>query len=191
MRVLIIQNCKAEGLGVYEEYLKENDIDYHVFHAYTGRRFPSSAQFDAFIVGGTPASVREIQKHRFLVNECRYMKRVIESNKPTLGICGGGQLLAKALGGKVRRNPVMEIGGYEVKLTPDGKRSRFFKGFPTKFPVFHWHGDTFDIPKGAKQLVQGGDCRNQAFGVGRTIGVQFHIEVSSKDAGRWADEYGK
>ncbi|MCJ7457420.1 MAG: type 1 glutamine amidotransferase [candidate division Zixibacteria bacterium] len=189
MKVLIIQNCKTEGIGLYEEYLKEKGIDYYVFPAYSGKRFPSIKQFDAFIAGGAPISAYELHKYRFLSNEWRYLKKVIQLNKPYLGICFGGQLLARLLGAKVSRNPVMEIGGYEVKLTPDGKKNRFFKGFPNRFPVFHWHGDTFDIPKGAKLLVQGIDCKNQAFSYKNTLALQFHLEVTSQDVSIWADKY--
>ena len=191
MKILVIQNCKTEGIGLYEEYLKERGIDYYVFPAFTGKRFPPIKQFDAFIVGGTPISVYELHKYRFLRNERRYLKKVIQLNKPYLGICFGGQLLARLLGAEVRRNAVMEIGGYEVKLTPDGKKNRFFKELPSRFPVFHWHGDTFDIPKGAKLLVQGIDCKNQAFSHNKTLALQFHLEVTSKEASIWADKYRK
>ncbi len=191
MRILVIQNCKTEGIGLYEEYLKEKEIDHYIFPAYSGKRFPPIKQFDAFIVAGTPVSANELHKHRFLKNEWRYLKKVIRLNKPYLGICFGGQLLARLLGAKVRRNPVMEIGGYEVKLTPAGKRNRFFKGFPKRFPVFHWHQDTFDIPRGAKLLVQGVDCKNQAFSYNKALALQFHLEVTSREAGVWADNYRK
>jgi GMP synthase-like glutamine amidotransferase len=191
MRVLIIQNCKTEGVGLYEEYLKEKGIGYHIFGAYTGKGFPPMEQFDAFIVAGTLVSANELRKHRFLKNEWRYLEKVIQLNKPYLGICFGGQLLARLLGSEVRKNPVMEIGGYEVKLTSAGKRNRFFKGFPKRFPVFHWHQDSFDIPRGAKLLVQGVNCKNQAFGHNKAIALQFHLEVTSREAGIWADKYRK
>ena len=189
MRVLVIQNCKTEGIGLYEEYLKEKGIEYYVFPAFTGKRFPPMRQFDAFIVAGTPIAAYELHKYRFLRNEWRYLKEVVQLNKPYLGICFGGQLLAGLLGAKVRKNPQMEIGGYEVKLTPDGKKNGFFKGFPNRFPVFHWHGDTFDLPGGAKLLVQGVDCKNQAFSCNKALALQFHLEVTSKEASIWADKY--
>jgi GMP synthase-like glutamine amidotransferase len=189
MNVLVIQNCKTEGIGLYEKYLKEKGIGYHIFPAYSGKRFPSIKRFDAFIGAGTPVSVNELHKHRFLKNEWRYLKKVIQLNKPYLGICFGGQLLARLLGAKVEKNPVMEIGGYEVKLTSAGKGNRFFKGFPNRFPVFHWHGDRFDLPKKAKLLVQGTDCKNQAFSYNKAVALQFHLEVTSREAGIWADKY--
>lgn len=189
MKVLVIQNCKTEGIGLYENYLLDNSIDYDVFHAYNGKRFPPIKKYDAFIIGGTPISAYEVHKHRFLRNEWGYLKKIIKLNKPYFGICCGGQLLARLLGAKVRRNPVMEIGGYDVRLTPAGKKNKFFKNFPIKFPVFHWHGDTFDIPKGAKLLVEGVDCKNQAFSYKKAVGLQFHLEVTSKEASKWADKY--
>jgi GMP synthase-like glutamine amidotransferase len=189
MKILVIQNCKTESIGLYEEYLNKKGIDYHIFHAYTGKRFPPIKQFDAFIVAGTPISAYEIHKYRFLRNEWRYLKKVIKLDKPYLGICFGAQLLARMLGAKVRRNPVMEIGGYEVKLTSFGKKNRFFRGFPSSFPVFHWHGDTFDLPKKAKLLIKGVDCKNQAFSCNKAIALQFHLEVTSRQARIWADKY--
>jgi GMP synthase (glutamine-hydrolysing) len=118
-----------------------------------------------------------------------YLGKVVEKEKPYLGICGGAQLLARLFGAEVRKNLVMEIGCYGVKLTAAGKKSRFFSGFPDTFSVFQWHGDTFDVPAGARLLVRGTDCENQAFSNGNSLGLLFHLEVTSHAAGRWADEY--
>lgn len=189
MKVLVIQNCKTEGIGLYENYLIDNKIDYTFFHAYKNGRFPPSNNYDAFIIGGTPISAYEVHKQHFLRKEWRYLKRVVALNNPCFGICFGGQLLARLSGAKIRKNPVMEIGGYDVKLTSYGKKDSLFKGFPDTFPVFHWHGDTFDIPKNTKLLVKGKDCKNQAFRYENTIAVQFHLEIISKDASKWTDKY--
>ena len=86
MKILVIQNCKTEGIGLYEEYLKEKGIGYYIFPAYTGKRFPPIKIFDVFIVTGTPISAYELHKYRFLKNEWRYLKKVIRSNKSYLGI---------------------------------------------------------------------------------------------------------
>ncbi len=189
MRVFVIQNCETEGIGYYENYLKENGINYQIFHAYKGDEFPPVEKFDVFIVGGTPVSAYEFPNHQILKKEWEYLKRVVEMNKPYFGICCGGQLLAMLLGAKVKKNPVMEIGGYDVKLTPEGKKDPFFKGFHETFPVFHWHGDTFGIPNGAKLLVEGNDCKNQVFRYNNSIAIQFHLEIGSNEAIKWAKKY--
>lgn len=189
MKVLVIQNCKTEGIGIYEEYLRNNKIDYSIFHAYQNLNFPSVKDYDAFIIGGTPISAYKIEEHDFLKKEWYFLGEIIEQNKPCLGICFGGQILARLLGAEVRKNPVMEIGGYTTALTEEGRKSIYFKDFPKQFPVFHWHGDTFDIPKGAQFLVKGKDCFNQAFSYRKAIGLQFHLEITADEASKWADKY--
>jgi GMP synthase-like glutamine amidotransferase len=189
VETLVIQNCITEDIGLYETCLQNYGIRYQIHHAFAGKAFPSADRFDAFIVGGTPISIYDAHKHDFLGREMAYLKRAVKSEKPYLGICGGAQLLAKLLGAEVRKNPVMEIGSYDVRLTAAGKKSRFFAGFPDTFSVFQWHGDTFDIPVGAELLARGIDCKNQAFSYGNSLGLLFHLEVTSQAAGRWADEY--
>ena len=83
----------------------------------------------------------------------------------------------------------MEIGCYEVWLTPDGARDPLLRGFPPRFQVFHWHGDTFDVPEGASLLVAGEACSNQLFRKGTTVAVLFHLEVPPSDVALWADQY--
>lgn len=189
MEALVIQNCMIEEIGLYETCLQELDIRYQVYHAYVGKAFPSASRFDAFIVGGTPTSIYDAHGYDFLRREMAYLSKVVENRKPYLGICAGAQLLAKLLGAEVRRNSVMEIGSYIVRLTAAGKKNKFFAGFPDIFPVFQWHGDTFDTPAGAELLVTGTDCKNQAFGYGNSLGLLFHLEVTPQAVGRWADEY--
>jgi len=188
-RMLILQNCSTEGIGLYETRLKELHIPHHVFHPYAGESFPPLERYDAIIVGGTPVSVNDIGSHSFLLKEGRFLKRALERGKYVLGICFGAQLLARLLGTEVTKNPVMEIGTYPVRLTSAGKNDPLFKGFPQTFPVFHWHGDTFAIPAGGLRLAVDRDCPNQAFRLGRAVGLQFHLEITPAEAKRWACAY--
>jgi GMP synthase-like glutamine amidotransferase len=190
MKTLVIQNCPTEDIGLYEGWFKDRSIEYHVHHAYTGVEFPPVDRFEAFIVGGTPISIYDADKHGFLKREIAYLKAVVKKDKPCLGICAGAQLLAKLSGAQVRKNPVMEIGSYNVRLTPAGKKHRFFKGFPDTFPVFQWHGDTFTVPEGGRLLAIGTDCKNQAFSCGNSLGLLFHLEVTWQTADKWASDYG-
>ncbi len=188
-RFLIIQNDPVEGLGLYESQLRdEGDVD--VVHSYLpGASLPSSASYDAFIVGPTPISANEAEEHIYLARELRYLTLLIAGGKPILGVCCGGQMLSKLLGGEVVRSPIKEVGGYTVELTDAGMRDPLFAGFAPSFSVFHWHSDMFTVPPGGEQLASGDPCPIQAFAKGLVRGVIFHLEVGHLDAARWADAY--
>jgi GMP synthase-like glutamine amidotransferase len=141
---------------------------------------PDARRYDLVVVGGTPSSANDM--------ESTFLADVVREGRPYVGICAGGQLLARLLGAPVTRNPVLEIGGYEVRRVADDPCLR---GFPPSFPVFQWHGETFGVPKGATLLVEGDDCRNQAFRKGSALGLQFHLEVTHEDAAAWADAYAE
>ena len=192
MRVLIVQNDETESLGLYEEFLFEKGIDLQVLRAYgvePDAPFPLVDDFDAFIIGPTPISANELESHDFLRREWSFLGEVVESRKPTLGVCCGGQMLARRLEGKVMRSSEREVGGYEVRLTEVGEADPLFAGFPEEFPVFHWHAEMFQIPPGGSLLVKGDPCPIQGYGWGNIRGIIFHLEVTSADAARWADAY--
>jgi len=189
MRVLVIQNFEVEGLGLHEEYLDERGIGTDTIHPYRGDPFPDPGEHDLVMVGGTPVCVREIDRHDFLARERSFLEERIAGGGACFGICFGSQLLASVMGAEVRKNRVMEIGGYRVRLTGAGRSDPLLSGFPDEFPVFHWHGDTFDIPEGAALLVEGDDCPYQLFRAGNVIGVQFHVEITPPIAARWTVEY--
>lgn len=192
MRVLIIQNDETETLGLYEAYLRELGTEVRVLHAYRrapDELFPPVGEFDAFIIGPTPISANAVEDHAFLRSEWGYLGRIIESRKPCLGVCCGGQMLARRLGARVWSSPEKEVGGYEVRLTEVGGVDPLFEGFPAEFPVFHWHSDMFEVPPGGGLLVEGRPCPIQAFGLCNVRGAIFHLEVTSSEAARWADAY--
>ncbi|MFH1159939.1 MAG: type 1 glutamine amidotransferase [bacterium] len=189
MRALIIQNCEAESFGLVEVYLKENGIPFDVFHVYTLQKFPPRSLYNPVFIGGTPLSVNEMGRHPFLMVEFHYLKQAMQEGKALFGICFGAQFLAKLLGADVKKNPVPEIGVYRVELTPAGIKDPLFRGFPETFPVFQWHGDTFDIPEGSINLLSSKSCQNQAFRHGKSAGLQFHLEVTSRDAEEWSLKY--
>ena len=192
MRVLIVQNDPVENLGAYEKYLKTFRVGHTVFHAYDMDEedaFPPAELFEAFIIGPTPISANDVEDHLFLRREWEFLGEVVESAKPCLGVCCGGQMLARRLGAQVRRSPQKEVGGYEVRLTEEGLEDPLFAGFPHEFPVFHWHSDMFEVPLGGRLLVEGDPCPIQAFALENVRGVNFHLEIDRREAGRWADAY--
>jgi GMP synthase (glutamine-hydrolysing) len=188
-RVLIIQNDVTENLGLYEKLLRER-VEVDVVHAYTMKAdFPGTEGYSAFIVGPTPISANDVQRHQFLVKEWEYLSRVVGSGKPVLGVCCGGQMLARLLGADVVRSPRKEVGGYTVTLTDAGSVDPLFRGFPRDVPVFHWHGDMFKVPPGGRLLARGDPCPIQAYAWKNVRGVIFHLEIDHREAERWASAY--
>ena len=123
------------------------------------------------------------------MNPEKYVSFAIARKVPALGICGGAQLLSMICGGVVKPNGVKEIGCYQVDLTSAGQGSSLFEGFPSRFPVVQWHGDTFSIPPGGVHLASSPDCTNQAFSLNQVFGIQFHIETGRQELERWVRLY--
>ena len=125
----------------------------------------------------------------FIRQEIAIIQAAVAASQPVLGICLGAQLLARALGARVYRNPVKEIGWAPVYWTESAVDDPLLNGLPSPQPVFHWHGETFDLPPGARHLAWSDACRNQAFRAGpNSYGLQFHLEVSPEMISAWCRE---
>ena len=188
--VLMLKHIAIEGGGTIEEYLlsKGHKIDRRELQ--DGDSVPSKLDYDAIIILGGPMNVYEEDKYPFLKDEDKLIKEAIKKEIPTLGICLGAQLIAKAAGAKVSKNKVKEIGCYKVNLTEAGKNDPVFKGLGESFDVFQWHGDTFGIPENGNLLATAELCTNQALRVGKYIyGLQFHMEVTDKMIYEWINSY--
>jgi GMP synthase-like glutamine amidotransferase len=130
---------------------------------------------------GGPMSVNDEAAHAWLAAEKKFIREVIESGRPVLGVCLGAQLIASAMGAKVTANAEKEIGWFPVEATATQDASTF--RFPPRTDVFHWHGETFELPPGAVLLADSAGCRHQAFQLGGTvIGLQFHLETTPESA---------
>lgn len=189
--ILIIKHIGIEGPGTFGEFLDQHKEACRVIELGAGEALPSSlAGVKAVVVLGGPMNVDEEDKYPFLAPENDFIRKVLNEKVPYLGICLGSQLLAKAAGAKVVRSPVKEIGWYRIALTDDGAKDPLFKGFEGNDPIYHWHGDMFEIPQGGKLLATADGCPHQALKVGENAyGLQFHIEVTDKDIKRWCDAY--
>lgn len=151
------------------------------------RKIPNNLDgYDALVILGGPASVYE--NFQYLKDEEKLIKSAITKDVPTLGICLGSQLIAKAAGTRVYKGPKKEIGWYPVELTNYGING-IFNGMKKNLMVFQWHGDTYDLPNNAVPLASSELYPVQAFRVGSAIGIQFHLEVSKEMAMDWVKEY--
>lgn len=190
MNILIIKHIDIEGPGLIEEFLKNNKIRYNIFCPKNNVEFPSIEKFTHIIILGGPMNVYEEDKYPFLRKEDIFIKESIQKGSSILGICLGAQLIAKALGAKVFKAPLKEIGWYKVSLTEEGLKDPLFSSFPVEFNVFQWHGDTFEIPYRSKLIATSSIVTNQAFRYGKNVyGLQFHLEVTEQMIDEWIKAY--
>jgi GMP synthase (glutamine-hydrolysing) len=190
MNVLIVKHVEIEGPGLIEYCLKQEKIPCKILNLKKGIRFPKLDGFTHIAILGGPMNVYEERRYPFLRDEDLFIKEAIRRGKSILGICLGAQLIAKSLGAKVFKAPVKEIGWYDVSLTKVGSRDSLFSGLPKTFPVFQWHGDTFEVPKSGKLIVTSDFIPHQAFRYGEKVyGVQFHLEVTEEMINEWLKTY--
>ena len=178
--VLVIQNARLEGPGTFGELLQTDGFSIQTILA-KKEKIPPLDHTMILVLGAPESANDDLQ---YLKDEMTLIKDAVQKNIPTLGICLGSQLMAKALGARVYPGSKKEIGFYH-DVTHDEKSSLFF-GIKSPFTVFHWHGDTFDIPSGAQRLAHS-ESYNQAFRYGSAVGLQFHLEVTSDIVQSWLD----
>jgi GMP synthase-like glutamine amidotransferase len=181
MRAHYIQHVPFEGLGSIESWLQNAGYEVSSTPFFSSEVLPEIEEIDLLIVMGGPMSVNDESEHPWLVKEKAFIRSTIEAGKPVLGICLGAQLIADSMGGEVFPNPEKEIGWFPVKAVEN--ESTLVFQFPEETEVFHWHGETFSLPKGAFQIAESKGCRNQAFQIGsNVIGLQFHLETTPASA---------
>lgn len=186
-KLLVFQHVPYEPLGTLDAQFREAGFRIrYVNFARSGRLKLDVKRYDGLVVLGGPMGVRDTDTHPHLLDEMEAIRVAIDNDTPTLGICLGAQLIAATLGARVAPNPVKEIGWSDVKRTPAAMTDPLFKHFGANEKIFQWHGDTFEIPFGAKHLAKTDNCRNQAFRHGGSVyGLQFHLEVDEALVRRW------
>lgn len=179
MRAHYFQHVPFEGIGSIEPWLNANGYEITNTKFFESADLPDPQAIDLLVVMGGPMSVNDEEALPWLVLEKKFVREVIEAGKAVLGICLGAQMIASAMGAKVFPNPVKEIGWLPIQAVGPVDGSAF--SFPPTEVVFHWHGETFDLPPGAIHLARSEVCINQAFQLGKqVIGLQFHLETTPK-----------
>ncbi|MCH2171395.1 gamma-glutamyl-gamma-aminobutyrate hydrolase family protein [Myxococcota bacterium] len=186
-RLLVLQHVPYEILGTFDPLLKRSG--FRIRYVNFGRRPESSPTLDGYhglVILGGPMGVAESDLFPHLEVEMELIREAIDREIPTLGICLGAQLIARALGASVTRSPVPEIGWHDVSITDAGAGDPLFAHFRATEKVFQWHQDAFEVPAGAIRLVSSAGCPHQAFRYGeRVYGFQFHMEVDERLIERW------
>jgi GMP synthase-like glutamine amidotransferase len=182
MRAHFFQHVPFETLGSIEPWLRSARAEVTCTKFFESPTLPNVEDIDLLVILGGPMSVNDETELSWLVAEKRFIRQAIEEDKAVVGICLGAQLIASAMGARVYPNEEKEIGWFPVSSVPTGGARRLF-AFPRQSLVFHWHGETFDLPRGAVRLARSIACENQAFQLGRrVIGLQFHLETTPESA---------
>jgi GMP synthase-like glutamine amidotransferase len=190
MDILIIKHIEIEGPGLIESCLKQEKIPHQTLNLETSARLPKVDCLSHIVLLGGPMNVYEEDRYPFLKDEDLFIKEAIQRGKVVLGICLGAQLIAKALGARIFKAPVKEIGWYDVSLTRIGTNDPLFSKLPDTFPVFQWHEDTFEIPRAGKLIATSPSIPNQAFRYGENAyGLQFHLEATQEMILQWMKTY--
>ncbi len=170
MRIVALQHVAFESPGLIEEWALERGHVLQSTQLWAGEALPALETLDMLAVMGGPMSVNDESTHAWLKPEKTFIRAVLDAGRPVVGVCLGAQMLANVLGSRVYKNKEKEIGWQEIEWL-DGTA-------PQRQKVFQWHGETFDLPRGARQLARSAACETQAFSLGRALALQFHLEIT-------------
>ncbi len=177
MNVDVFQHVPFEGLGSMRGWFREQGAEVHFTRFFEQPEWPPP-DHDLLVVMGGPMSVNDEATYPWLAAEKAAIAERLQRGLPTLGICLGAQLIANAAGARVFDNGHKEIGWFPIEGTgvcPVFEQER-------TYPVFHWHGETFELPAGASLLASSQACAHQGFVLGRALALQFHVETTRESA---------
>ena len=184
--VLILQHQVPENAAYLTTWLNNNKVEYQIVNAGAGEQFPTSIEpYSAMAVMGGGMSVNDpllsSRQAEILILQA------ILKDRPVIGHCLGGQLMAKALGGTVQASPQPEIGWQPIEYESKALVDEWLGTDPTD-TVIHWHYESFSIPEGAVRLATSAACPNQAFAYGKHLAMQFHIEINEAKIDSWVND---
>jgi GMP synthase-like glutamine amidotransferase len=179
--IVICRFAPHEGPGHFATYLTSHRIPWCIVKIDENEPLPDVTALGGLAMMGGPMSANDdlpwIARMLDLINKS------VSSDVPVIGHCLGGQLMSKALGGEVTRNPVKEIGWGQVDVLSTPEAARW--GPSGSFASFHWHGETFSVPREAVRIWSSAHCENQAFSLGKHLAMQCHIEMTEDMIERW------
>ena len=183
--IAIFRHAASEGPGTLADFLNAAGQHWRLIAIDAGDALPASAQdFAGLVFMGGPMSVNDDLP--WIAPVLALIQEAVAHDIPVLGHCLGGQLMAKALGGCVSRNPIKEIGWGRVEVAHSACAQHWF-GPHQQFMAFHWHGETFSVPAQAELILSSPHCAHQAFAWGPHLGLQCHIEMNSSMINQWCE----
>jgi GMP synthase-like glutamine amidotransferase len=185
--VAVFRHAPTEGPGYFATFLDEHRIEWRLVRLDEGEPVPANASgFAGLAFMGGPMSANDTLPWTEPV--LALIRDAVRQEVPVIGHCLGGQLLAKALGAAVTRNPVKEIGWHRVDVEDTPEAREWLGPDLRAFTTFQWHGETFAIPPGGHRILRGAHCENQAYVVsGRHLGMQCHVEMTPELVRTWCE----
>jgi GMP synthase-like glutamine amidotransferase len=181
--VAIFRTSRSEGPAYFATYLERRSIPLQLIALDEGAPVPRDPRaFSGLCFMGGPMSVND--ELPWIAPALELIRDAVRKDVPVIGHCLGGQLMSKAFGGVVRANPYKEIGWGEVRVADNGV-AREWLGELQAFETFQWHGETFSIPPGATRVLENAHCENQAFALGKHLGLQCHVEMTQDLVALW------
>lgn len=186
--VLIVQHIASNHPGFFREFLRARGIPFELVRIHEHEALPegTEAYSGLCFMGGT-MSVNDPLP--WIEQACRLIREAHEREQPVIGHCLGGQLISKALGGRVDANPVHEIGWHPMRPVASPAAGEWLGEFPEPLVALNWHFETFSLPEGAELLMESDYCPNQAFVLGRSLALQFHVEATEDIVTDWVSRY--
>ena len=186
--VAIFRFSVEDGPGYFASFLDRHCVPWTIFKLDEGAALP--VEIDAYaglvFMGGAMSVNDDLP---WMAPMLKLIRRAIENDQPCLGHCLGGQLMSKAMGGDVTLNPVKEIGWNEVRATNSAAARDWLGEMTSNLTAFQWHGDTFSIPAGAEHILTSDACVNQAFVIGKSLGMQCHTEMTPEMIEDWCQDW--
>jgi len=181
--IAIFRHAPTEGPGHFASFLDASKLPWQLIAVDAGEAVPVSPDaYSGLVFMGGPMSVNDDLP--WIPRVLNLIRAAVKADIPVLGHCLGGQLIAKALGGEVSRNPIKEIGWGRVAVA-DNPDARHWFGDLAGFEAFHWHGETFSLPPGATRILESPYCANQAYVLGKHLGMQCHVEMTEAMIREW------
>ena len=184
--VAVFRFSRTEGPGHFATFLEANRVPWELVKLDQGDRVPGTSERYAGLgfMGGPMSANDELPWTQPVLT---LMRDAVERAVPVIGHCLGGQLLSRALGGEVTRNPVKEIGWNPIQAEDTPLAREWLGGLP-RFTTFQWHGETFSLPRGAERILTGPHCPNQAYVLdGRHLAMQCHVEMTPEMIDSWCE----
>ncbi len=186
--ILILQHLSGDGPAYLGQWLQRQGVAVDVRNAQAGDAYPRHLRDHAAlaVLGGEMSANDPLPTLRQAED---LIRDAMQRQRPVIGHCLGGQLMARALGARVAASPAPEVGWQPMQRQPS-RVAEDWLGAATQFTVFQWHFEAFDLPPGAQSLARSTACPHQAFALGPHLAMQFHVEVDADKLGRWSAEEG-